>query len=441
MFTSLGGGGFLLVRTAAGAEVVFDFFADTPGRGLPARELEPHFLPITVHFPDADQVFNIGLGSVAVPATLSGLLHGHERLATLPLAEVLAPAVELAREGLALNGHQAYVQGLLTPINTLTAPGRALYTPKGEPLCEGERFANPDLAAFLESLPADRGRDFYQGALARRIARDMHGGGGLVTEADLRAYRVLERAPLVARYRGMRLLTNPPPSRGGWLVARGLELLGRRQVAKLGFGSGEHLCALVSAMVEMENLRLRPASGGTTHVSVCDALGNAASMSLSNGEGSGYLVPGTGIMLNNMLGEEDLHPAGFHASPPGERVASMMSPSILLEGDSVRLILGSGGSKRIRTALLQVISDTVDFGMGIREAVEAPRLHWDGEAVQIEPGFAEASVEAVRESWPANAWSERSLYFGGVHAVDPAQGGAGDPRRAGHATVVEARGA
>jgi gamma-glutamyltranspeptidase/glutathione hydrolase len=147
-------------------------------------------------------------------------------------------------------------------------------------------------------------------------------------------------------------------------------------------------------------------------------------------------VPGTGIMLNNMLGEDDLHPDGFHASPPGERVASMMSPSLLLEGDEVRLIVGSGGSKRIRTALVQVISDLVDFGMDVRDAVEAPRLHWDGEWLQLEPGFAPEAIDALQRRWNVNAWDERNLYFGGVHAVDPSGVAAGDPRRGGRAEVL-----
>jgi gamma-glutamyltranspeptidase/glutathione hydrolase len=187
-------------------------------------------------------------------------------------------------------------------------------------------------------------------------------------------------------------------------------------------------------MVAVE--RLRSGTGGTTHISVSDAAGNAASMSLSNGEGSGYVVPGTGIMLNNMLGEDDLHPEGFHAAPPGERVASMMSPTLVMAGDRVRLIVGSGGSKRIRTALLQVISNVVDFGMSVAEAVCAPRLHYDGEQVQAEPGFDPAALADAAGEHDINAWDEQNLYFGGVHAVEPSAGGQGDPRRGGAAAAV-----
>ncbi len=434
MFTSLGGGGFLLARTAAGDATLFDFFVDTPGRGLPAERLEPHFEPITVHFPGSDQVFNMGLGSVATPGNVAGFLHVHERLGSLPLSEVVAPAAGLARDGIVLNDHQAYVIGLLVAINTWSEEGRALFAPEGRTPVAGERLHNPDLAAYLESLPRDGAGPLYEGALARRVDGDMRDGQGLLTAEDLSAYRVIEREPLAIDYRGTTVLTNPPPSSGGSLIAESLSLLEKTDLAGAGWGSPPPLSALVSVMEQVEQRR---GAGGTTHLSVRDAAGNAASLSLSNGEGSGYFVPGTGIMLNNMLGEDDLHPEGFHASPPGERVSSMMSPSLVLgEHGDVRLIVGSGGSKRIRTALLQVISNVVDFGRRARDAVEAPRLHWDGEQVQAEPGFPDDALEALRARWRVNAWQERNLYFGGVHAVEDEDDGWGDPRRGGHALVV-----
>jgi gamma-glutamyltranspeptidase/glutathione hydrolase len=456
MFTSLGGGGFLLARSADGRDVLFDFFADTPGRGLPEGMLEPHFVPMTVHFPASDQVFNIGLGSVAVPGTLAGFLHVHRRLGRLPLREVIAPALGLARDGVVLTEFQAYVVGLLEPINTLSQTGRGLYAPEGRRPVAGEPLVNRDLASFLEALPDFGGREFYEGALAERIARDMREGQGLLTAQDLAAYRVAERDPLEIAYRGHRLLTNPQPSFGGSLIAHSLALLEACDPWRWRWGSGEHLCGLAAVMEEVENLRrdgdpaaplsrelreaacgrIRRASGGTTHISVSDGEGNAASLSLSNGEGSGYVVPGTGIMLNNMLGEDDLHPEGFHATSPGRRVASMMSPSLLLRDGTLRLIVGSGGSKRIRTTLLQVVSDVVDFGMSVREAVNSPRIHWDGEMLQVEPGFAADAVAALEGHWSVNAWAERNLYFGGAHAVDPAHEAAADPRRGGHALAV-----
>ena len=455
--TSLGGGGFLLARPADDRPVLFDFFADTPGRGLPGSELEPHLEPVTVRFPGSEQVFHIGLGSVAVPGNLRGLLRVHERLGRAPLGEVLAPALRLARGGVELNAQQAYFLELLRPIKTKSATGRSLYEPDGRYLREGDRLRNPELADFLETLPAGGERDLYEGALAREVCRDMREGRGLLTEADLAAYRVMERPPLALSYRGHQLLTNPPPSFGGGLVELSLRLLEAVELDSVRFGSAPHLATLVSVMQEVDRLRadgcadarslsasdlgacearIRRSSGGTTHISICDSEGNVASMTTSNGEGSGYFVPGTGIMLNNMMGEDDLHPEGFHASPPGLRVASMMSPSIVLRDRDVRLVLGSGGSKRIRTALIQAVSNVIDFDMDLRSAVESPRLHWDGECVQIEPGFDGDALAALGERWSLNAWSVLDVYFGGVNAVSPAGECAGDPRRGGHAALI-----
>jgi gamma-glutamyltranspeptidase / glutathione hydrolase len=455
--TSLGGGGFLLARTAEGWEALFDFFVDTPGRGLAPGALDPHFLPVVVRFPASEQVFNVGLGSVAVPGNVRGFLHVQRRLGRLPLRETLAPAVALARDGIELNAPQAYFLSLLEPIMTLTERGRSLFAPGGRYARRGARLRNLDLASFLASLAGDGERELYEGAIARQVAREMREGGGLLTEADLRAYRVVERDPARATYRGIRLLTNPPPSFGGSLLAFSLRLLEACELRALPPGSAPHLVRLVAVMQEADRRReavlarpaspagallheslerVRTASGGTTHVSVADAEGNVASMTTSNGEGSGYLVPGTGVMLNNMMGEDDLHPDGFHASPPGLRVASMMAPSVLLDGSRPRVVLGSGGSKRIRTALLQVISRVVDFDQDLRDAVEEPRVHWDGTCVQAEPGFAPEALARLRERWSVNEWPVRDIYFGGAHAVSPDGAAAGDPRRGGSTARV-----
>jgi gamma-glutamyltranspeptidase/glutathione hydrolase len=449
--TSLGGGGFLLARTADGQTVLFDFFVDTPGCGRDTSSLDPHFLPVTVRFPGSEQVFNVGYGSVAVPGTLKGLLHVHERLGRLPLDRIVTPAARLAREGAILGARQAYFLDLLLPIFTLTPRSRETFFTLDDPPREGRRLQNPDLARFLESLPEDRGASLYTGRLAEAIDREMLDGEGLLTAEDLAAYRVIERSPLEQSYRNVRVLTNPPPSFGGSLLALSLELLGAEPMSG-GFGSASQVCRVAAAQAEVEALRqsgitspeslraedrdcalrrLRTASGGTTHIAVADAEGNVASMTNSDGEGSGYVVPGTGIMLNNMLGEDDLHPEGFHASPPGERVASMMSPSIVVDDGDPVLVIGSGGSKRIRSAILQVLTHVIDFDAPLQEAVDAPRIHWDGELLQVEPGHAEPTLEALRTHWPVNVWTERDVYFGGVQAVEPGRAGAGDPRRGG----------
>jgi len=436
--TGLGGGGFLLARTASGDARLFDFFVDTPGRGLSGPPEQPDFEPVTVRFGHADQVFNVGLGSVAVPGCLPGYLHVHRSLGRVSLAQVLAPAIRLAREGVVLNAEQAYLLEILQPILSLSEAGRRLYTRGGRSPAVGERLVNADLADFLDRLlESAAGAGFAEPGLAQRIAADMENGGGRVGVADLEAYRVRERAPLAFGYRDVEVLANPPPAFGGTLVEISLRLL-EAGGAMPPWGTAAHVERLVDGMIETEAIRARGevaarlrSAQGTTHVSVGDGDGNVAAMTTSNGENSGYVVPGTGVMLNNMLGEEDLHPDGFHASPPGERVASMMCPTLLLRHGRPQLVLGSGGSKRIRTALAQVISNAVDYGMDPRSAVEAPRLHWDGSVVQIEPGGGKEAVAALAARWPLNLWSQRNLYFGGVHAIGPGLVGAGDPRRGG----------
>lgn len=444
--TSLGGGGFLLARTARGEPVVFDFFVDTPGldRSSPPSALD--FLPFLVRFGGSEQSFNVGLGAVAVPGCLKGYLHVHRRLGRLPLGQVVAPAIDLAREGVVVSSHQAYVMGLLKPVLAMGEAGRTIYSPAGTTLREGERMVNRDLAEFLSALDDGAEESFYSGEVARRIERDMREGGGLVGAVDLAAYRVVERAPLSLRYRNHVILTNPPPSVGGSLIAESFRLLEERGPSEKSWLSANHVRGVVSVMVEVDRRRseLRDAgaastprfSRGTTHVSVADSEGNVASLTTTNGEGSGYIVPGTGIMLNNMMGEDDLHPSGFHQGPAGVRVGSMMAPSLLLRDGAVEIVAGSGGSKRIRTALFQVIGHVADFGVGVGEAIEAPRVHWDGEIVQLEPGFSADVVEALRRIWPVNVWAESNLYFGGVNAVAPRGGAAADPRRGGCARIV-----
>jgi gamma-glutamyltranspeptidase / glutathione hydrolase len=447
--TSLAGGGFLLARTASGEEVVFDFFVDTPGRGsVPAPGTDPDFEEVIVRFNGADQAFHVGLGSVAVPGCLAGWLHVHRRLGRLPLDEVTAPAQHLADEGVVVNEQQAYLLRILAPILTRTPAAAELVTVDDRVLGVGDRYANPELGAYLATLDE---RGFAAPSLARAVGASMAAGGGQLTAHDLEHYEVQERAPLEVAWRGHRLLTNPPPSFGGQLVALGLLLLEERAGWPARTGSVAHAVALAEAMVATDDLRAaglvdaelarRRSTGGTTHISVSDADGNVATMTTSNGEGCGWLLPGTGVMANNMLGEDDLHPSGFHLGRPGERVASMMAPCVVVgSAGTTELALGSGGSKRIRTALLQVLAGVVDQRRPLDEAVEAPRLHWDGLALHAEPGWAEDVLVRLAERWPLVRWEAPDLYFGGVHAVVPGRAAAGDPRRGGDGRVLPAHG-
>lgn len=437
--SSLGGGGFLLARTAEAEEVVFDFFVDTPGRGRPADAPPPVLQPATLRFGGAEQVFHVGHASIAVPGCLAGYLYVHRRLGRLPLDEVVEPARRLAAGGVVLGADQASVVRLLEPIFRRTAEARSMFVPEGRAFADDEVVANPPLAAFLGAIAAGEVTGFGDPAVAGPIAADMAANGGCVTAEDLRAYEVVERTPLEVDHGTARSLTNPAPSYGGTLIARALASL--IDVGPRGpFGSGARLVQLVEILDEVT--RHHTGSGprsarGTTHVSIADAEGNLASMTTSNGAGSAVTLNGTGVLANNIMGETDLHPGGFHREVPGQRVGSMMAPTILLRDDAAPIVLGSGGSERIRSALTQTVVNLLDHGMSLEEAVLAPRVHWDGRIVQLEPGFAAdavAELEAVRE---VNAWEVTDLYFGGVNAVAGDGACVGDPRRGGRTGVVE----
>jgi gamma-glutamyltranspeptidase/glutathione hydrolase len=444
-FTSLGGGGFLLARTADGEARLVDFFVDTPGRGRGADAIAPPFDEVTVTWGDAVQSFHCGLGSVAVPGVLAGYLHVHRRLGSMPLRDLVGPAVRAAGDGITVVANQAEDFALLEPIFARTAAGRRLFLPEGRILGLGDTFRNPafaDLCQHLGDHPPAEGDDPLFEAL-RGLAR--RGEAGLLTVADIDAYRVVERVPLTFRYRDRTVLTNPPPSFGGTLLAAALVDLARSAPFDPDTAAGVLARAEVMRSVEDRRAVLLAPLGadgpqqstGTTHVSVADAAGNVAAMTTSNGEGSGDVVPGTGVLLNNMLGEDDLHPDGFHAFAPGVRVASMMSPMVVSGPDgSVDLVIGSGGSKRIRSSILQVLTRFVDHGQPLAAAVDAPRIHWDDDHVEAEPAQPPGTEEALVAAGlgPVNRWTRRSMYFGGTHAVAPTRGeAAGDPRRGGAA--------
>lgn len=467
---SLGGGGFLLAAGPDREPVLFDFFAQTPRRRLPATATDFH--PIVADFGTATQEFHVGLGAAAVPGTIPGLFHMHRRLASLPLARIVEPAIEYGRDGVVVNKLQAYLFDILTPIFTLT-PGVAAAFPPADGTAgvprEGERLRNPDLAGVLDNL-AREGEGLYRaGALGRAVVALSEDAGGHLRADDIGRYRVIERAPLAIDYHDRRILTNPPPSAGGILIAFALQLLGRQGYRRAEFGSFPYLDRLARVMHQTNKARIesgmvedgpaaaaikllepgfvkayadqvagRPASArGTTHISVLDRRGNAAALTISNGEGCGHVVPGAGFMLNNMLGEEDLHPYGFEHWPEDTRIASMMAPSMLVGPDGRMTALGSGGSNRIRTALLQVVLNLIDHGMAPEDAVVAPRIHYERGQLHIEAGYGEAALAELCAAYPAHRrWPEHNLYFGGVHLAASGGDGAGDPRRGGVAQTV-----
>jgi gamma-glutamyltranspeptidase/glutathione hydrolase len=473
VLASLGGGGFLLAHTADDRELAYDFFAHTPRTRRPVDELD--FQEVSIDFGTAQQPFHIGLGSIATPGMVRGLFEIHRELGTMSMRDIAAQAVEQARRGVRLNRLQAYIFGIIAPIYTHTPDARAIFGSAEDPrrtVGEGEVLVQPQLADVLEVLAIEGEDLFYRGETARAAAEQCQTGGGCLTSEDLEHYVVERRRPLVAAYRGTRLSTNPPPSSGGILIAFGLQMLQAAPRPRgYAFGSAAHLGLMALVMDLTDRARIdsfvdghppQPAAklldgelieryrtevrdraqalGGTTHINVMDAAGNVATMTTSNGEGCGHIVPGTGLMLNNMLGEEDLHPSGFHNWRENERMTSMMAPSVLQFPDGRIVATGSGGSRRIRTALLQVLVNLVDHGMGVEEAVTSPRIVIEDDKLSVEGGFEPRALDELLVAHPNHqVWDELNLYFGGAHTVELHRKGfhgAGDPRRGGVCVVV-----
>jgi gamma-glutamyltranspeptidase / glutathione hydrolase len=436
LLTGLGAGGYMLVADAADERVVLDFSVEAAGRGAdPDRRAE--LVAIDVSFGDADQVFNIGPASVGCYGMPAGIWEASRRYGSLPLSDLAGPAARMAREGVPLNSEQAYVVEILAGIVTAEPECAAVYAPGGTLLRAGDRIRQPELADTLERLGAEGPHPFYRGDIARSVAGWLADRAGLLTPEDLEAYRVVNREPIIAPYRGRKVLLNPPPSAGGTLIAFALELLERD-------GHAPTTARLVEVMEAAQAHRTpeflaslgdRRAHGSTTHISVLDAAGRACSVTSSNGEGAGIVVPGTGIHLNNMLGEQDLNPLGFHQHPPGRRLPSMMSPTVVLHDGAPELVLGSGGSNRIRSAILQTVVNVADRGMDVERAVRSPRAHFEDGIVYVEPGLDLDALEAAGRTLAR--FRELNLFFGGVNAAtaDPLAG-VGDPRRGGAAVAV-----
>jgi len=474
--TGFGAGGFMLVHRdgpGGGESTLIDFFVEAPGRE--GSELGAQLIPVDVEFErDAVQVFNVGAASCGVPGAAAGLAHAMERFASMPAEALVTPAAAAARDGIGVTRQQAFLFRILSPIYTASPQLREVYAPEGRVLREGETFRFAELAEDLELFAAEGPEPFYSGEIGQAAAEYATREGGILSGADLAAYRPVERTPVRVSYRGCEVLTNPPPSSGGILIAYALGLLERigeptaeTIVAAMGAANAARDTAFSEGLHEEDfaerflnadvldaaarELMSSPgpapsgppgdALGSTTHITAIDADGVCASVTCSNGTGSGMLVPGTAMHLNNMLGEEDLNPLGFHRSPPGRRLPSMMSPTVVLRDGEAVAGLGSAGSNRIRSAVLQTVVGLVDRGLDPAAAVEAPRLHFEGGILQAEPGQPEEGLRHLEGAGiPIVRWRELNLFFGGVQAVRREPGGllsgGGDPRRGGVAVRV-----
>jgi gamma-glutamyltranspeptidase/glutathione hydrolase len=453
LLTGLGAGGYMLVAPPDGEAVLLDFFVEMPGRGADPAALA-ELVPISVSFGDAIQVFNIGAASVGTYGMAAGVCAASARFGRIPLEQLTQPAATLARNGVELTRQQEYVFEILGDIITATPQSAALFAPGGKLPRVGDVVRQPELADALERLGSEGAAPFYSGDIAAAVVDWVSARGGVLTEEDFAAYEVADRTPIRVHYRGREVLTNPPPSAGGILIARALALLDgvqgppdpERIVEVMERTQSERTPEFLEGLDDPQfverfiRTHLGAPLGSTTHLAVIDREGWACSVTCSNGSCSGVVVPGTGIHLNNMLGEQDLNPLGFHRHPPGRRLPSMMAPTAVLRDETPELVLGSAGSNRIRSAILQTILRVIDEGLEAGEAVQAPRLHFEDGVVYAEPGI---ETHALEQAGRAIArFRERNLFFGGVQAVERDRSGVfwggGDPRRGGASIVVGA---
>ncbi len=439
--SSLGGGGFCLVRLPNGHLRVWDFFVNAPGIGR-ADGAPVVMDSVTVHFAQTTQIFHAGWGSVAVPGAFAGYLALHETHGRLSLEDIVEPAIHLAEQGTPVEPVTDLDFALVGAALGLTQEGRDLFFTGDEPKTTGETLTNPQYAHLLRALVHGEISGPNDAQFIGPLAAAMAEHGGALTVEDSMRYSVEQRVALHLERSGHQIFTNPPPSYGGAIVLRALSR------SRIHVPWTELAHALSEATDDQRRADLADPDAshvptGTTHVSVIDADGMVAAMTMSIGTGSGIVVPGWGVQLNNMAGEEDLNPAGLHSLPPGTRMGSMMAPTLIEAPDGTLTALGTGGSERIRSTTTCLIRRLVDDGRSLEEAIDAPRMHPapDG-AVHLEPDHEAAGEFAAYAD--VQIWDQPDFFFGGVHAVRRFPNGAvqavGDGRRGGCAVAVNVSG-
>ena len=426
LLASVGGAGMLIGVVPDRDPFAIDFFPPAPGLGGTPGELD--FAEVHIDFGDTTQAFFVGRGSVAPPLALDGLCLAASRFGRLSLREHTRPAIALAREGVAVSETCANVFRLLWPIQELSSEARALAG--GSIPRAGQTMSNLALADFLEEVGARGGPPpWFCDALLDQFGTAR---GGQLTAEDLETAQARIVKPRAMTLAGSEVLTSPRT--GGLLVDTIAAALFADEPEA---DSAREVVRYARASRKGHRARHAPSRGSTTHISVIDDAGAAAAITLTNGEGCGYVLRGTGSQLNNFLGEEDLNPGGFHRYAPGAPLPTMIAPTIVLRDGAPRLALGSGGANRIRSVVAQVLYRVVR-GDAVEDAVLAPRIHAEGDEVWVElEGLedVERAVAALEADFArVHPFARRSFFFGGVHAVErdgSSSHGTGDPRRGG----------
>jgi gamma-glutamyltranspeptidase/glutathione hydrolase len=493
----------MLLRLADGRAHFLDFREKAPAAASRDMYLDANGNPV----PEASVV---GYRAIAVPGSVAGLVYAQKKFGKLKLAQAMAPAIRLARQGFALSAREA--RQLRDPFLAAFPESHRIFQRDGRYYQAGDTFKQPELARTLERIAADS-ESFYHGALAHELAASIQKGGGLITAKDLAAYEVKEREPVHGSYRGYEIIAAPPPSSGGIALIELLNILEGYDLAKLGNGSAEsvHLMAEayrraffdraellgdpdfasvpVAALMDkhyaaawretLDPHRASPSSGlrrpvqvfekldrmaavgepdHTTHYSVVDSAGNAVAVTTTLNDlfGSRVTAEELGFLLNDEMDDFTSKPGApnmfgllqgeANAIEPGKRPLSAMSPTIVLKGGRLFLVLGSRGGPRIITTVAEVLVSVIDYGMNIQQAVDAPRFHhqWMPDVLRVEKdGFSPATGNrlAAMGHRIQEGYIERGKWhghWGDVEcvAVDPETGerlGASDSRYEGKA--------
>lgn len=451
------GGAYVTIWPVDGDPEVIDGNVQMPGHGLAKDRFGGGLLEFDLTYGGGITVY-AGPGSVAVPGAFAAMGLAHERHGAGEWARVMHDSIKAARDGFHVGGAAASYLALATDnIFGWDDETRATLTNKhGGPLAAGDRLISNDLADSL-TLLAERGwREAYTGEIGRALAADCRERGGLITEDDLARYEAVVRAPLRMPVGEWDLATNPPPSIGGPMLAVMLgELVARggtdwRDVIEvqkqvLTYRTDVHDFSTnleddgyrLLEEVKAKGLAGLTTSSSTAHVSAVDSDGMACAVTASSGYGSGATIPGTGLLLNNCLGEPELNRLGLHALTPGTRLASNMAPSVARAADGRAMAVGTPGADRITTALMQVLARHFLLGIDVGEAIGRPRAHvrvLRGEATRVDYERDAAIAAAVQAlGIPGLEHEPHSMYFGGVGAASLSASGvlsaAGDPRR------------
>jgi len=488
---NLGGGGFMLVHLAKSNETIAIDYRET----APAAATRDMFLGPDGK-PDPAKSRDSGL-SVGVPGTVRGLALAHEKYGSgkLSFAALIEPAIRLAREGIEVEDDLAdSLPGAVAKFQRHPASAM-IFLKDGKPLAVGDRLVQTDLAATLEEIATGGPDRFYSGRIAAAIASSVKAAGGVMTEADLAAYRAVIRAPVTGSYRGYEIASMPPPSSGGVHLVQILNILEGFDLAGFGAGSAETLHRMAEAMkpayadratflgdpdrvkVPVKGLtskkyaetlraaidanRARRAdevkagdplpyeSDQTTHFSVVDAEGNAVAntYTLNFSFGMGMVAPGTGVLMNNEMDDFSAKAGALNAYGlvggdtnsvhPGARPLSSMTPTILFKDGKPFLVTGSPGGSRIITTVLQVVVNVVDFGMNIAEAVAAPRIHhqWKPDALVVEHGLSPDTLKLLLDKGHRVQPGRTSGSANSIMVTKAGLQGASDPRQRGTAAL------